>query len=711
MEKEVLIKYESGNEDDEIAGLCKLWTENLQNYDERKLAQYASTLVNDISKFNFDFSSNSQKYINYGTKFVEIVKSNGNQDDEIIDVYWIQKQIFSNIMLDDDIGMYEKYFYELILDTSTKSADEKVSHDDVKIVDAGLIGDVLTQEYLAARYVMNNLRNTAGVLNYVLVDMKYKNIRNFMDSILKHEDIPIDEFEEVIEVFENSAISLHSCITENQIFLLSFLLTNVISRLHPKSLKRVLNLKDSNGNTLFQSACEKRIKFVIEELWTLIQKAYEMDEKLIEKYLLKKNNNDKNAFMQAFEMPIKYTNIDYANEIKNLTSLKYYYKNPGLLELEMYNFESSLNLLLDIARKNISAKIKKSLIVRANRIAERSHETYSYSKDFKEFRYDFLQLRFYCITRISSIDTGNINAVTHIYQFLSSYIDQFMFDQGDNEEMIIALYQKLSFDTFLGDFFKIFVINNFPQAVTKIKTVEGLEKFIDIAKKTLGSKDYHQIVTIPGNDGNNALHTIILTRNVDMFRVIWSSFDQGDKSIANWIIKNNLDKVNSLYLVIYTNQINMLQIMLEYFSVSLEEGQIMYILDNTRKANFKFLNIAVLFYDQKIFNLITDFLHNHLSVNCLKELVSKGIVSQAVTKWRESALTNVLNFIESIFDENEIKDILFNKNREGQTAFHIASKNRNLTQLQQLCKFAHYYLSKEDFIEIIKAKDNSEYSL
>ncbi|CAG9799998.1 unnamed protein product [Chironomus riparius] len=711
MEKEVLIKYESGNEDDEIKGLCKLWLKNLHNFDERKLGQHVVTLVNDISKYIFDSSSDSQKYSNYGAKFIELMKSNNNQTDAIIDVYWIHKHTFSNLKLNDDIGMYEKYFYELILDTSTKSADEKCSHDDVKIIDAGLIGDVLTQEYLATRYVMKNLQNTAGVLNYILVDGKYRNIRNFLDSILKHEDIPVDEFDELIEEFGKSAISLHNCISENQIFLLSFLLTNVINRLDPKTLKHILNSKDSNGNTLFQIACEKRIKFVIEELWILIQKAYETDEKLIEKYLLNKNNNDKNAFMQAFEMPTKYTNIDYANEIKSRTSLQHYYKNPGLLELEMYNFESSLNLLLDIARKNISDKCKKSLIVSFSRKAERCHDTYSYSKNFQEFRYDFLQLRFYCITRISSINTGNISAVTQIYQFLSRYIDQFMYDQGDNEEVIITLYQKLSFDTFLGDFFKVFILNNFSQALAKIKTVESLEKLIDIAKKTLGTKDYHKIITKSGGDGNNALQTVIFGRNVDMFRVIWSSFDYGHKAIANWIIGMNLDKVNSLYIVIYSHQIEMLQIMLEYFSISLEEEQILFIFDNTRKTNYKFIDIAVLFYDQKIFDLIMDFLQRHLSASNLKELVGNGIISQAVTKWQESALPKVLNFIESIFDENEIKDMLFNKNWEGQTAFHVASKNRNLTQLQQLCKFAHYYLSKKDFIDVIKAKDNSEYSL
>lgn len=711
MGEEVMIKYESGNEDDEIEGLCKLWTKNLHNSDERKSEQYASTLVNDIAKFIYNFSSNSQKYSNYGAKFIEIVKSNGNLTDAIIDVYWIQKHTFSNLMLDDDIGMYEKYFYELILETSTKSADEKVSHDDVKITDAGLIGDVLTQEYLAACYVMKNLKTTAGVWIYILTDAKYKNVRNFMDSILKHEDIPIDEFDELIEAFEKSAISLHNCISENQIFLLSFLLSNVLNRLDPKTLKHKLNSKDSNGNTLFQLACEKRIKFVIEELWILIQKAYETDEKLIEQYLLNKNFNDKNAFMQAFEMPTKYTNIDYANEIKSRTSLQNYYKNPGLLELEMYNFESSLNLLFDIARKNISVKIKKSLIVCFNRKAERSRETYAYSKNFQEFRHDFLQLRFYCITRISSINPGNTNGVILIYQFLSRYIDQFMYEQCDKEDVIIALYQKLSFDTFLDDFFKVFLLNNFSQALTKIETVEGLEKFISIVKKSLGPKEYHQIVTKPGGDGNNALQTVILTNNVDMFRVIWSSFDHGHKAIANWIIGKNLDGHNSLYLVIYNHQIEMLQIMLEYFSASLEEAQIMFIFDNTRKTIYKFLDIAVLFYNQKIFDLITDFLQIHLSVYSQKELVGEYIVIQAVTKWQDSALTKVLNFMESIYDENEIKEIIFNKNWEGQTAFHVASKNRNLTQLQQLCKFAHYYLSKEDFIEAIKAKDKSEYSL
>ena len=318
-----MIKYESGNEDDEIEGLCKLWSKNLHNFDERKLGQHVVTLVNDISKYIFDYSCDSQKYLNYGAKFIEIMKSNNNQADAIIDVYWIQKHTFSNLMLNDDIGMYEKYFYELILDTSTKSA--------VKIIDAGLIGDVLTQEYLASRYVMKNLQNTAGIFNYILVDGKYRNMRNFLDSILKHEDIPVDEFDELIEVFGKSTISLHNCISENQIFLLSFLLTNVINRLDPKTLKHTLNSKDSNGNTLFQLACEKRIKFVIEELWILIQKAYETDEKLIEKYLLIRNNNDKNAFMQAFEMPTKFTNIDFANEIKNISSLQHFYKNPGLL--------------------------------------------------------------------------------------------------------------------------------------------------------------------------------------------------------------------------------------------------------------------------------------------------------------------------------------------------------------------------------------------
>jgi hypothetical protein len=410
-------------------------------------------------------------------------------------------------------------------------------------------------------------------------------------------------------------------------------------------------------------------------------------------------------------MPTKYTNIDYANEIKNRTCLQNYYKNPGLLELEMYNFESSLNLLLDIARKNISVKNKKNLIVSFSQKGERCRDTYSYSKDFKEFRHDFLQLRFYCITTISSINPGNTNGVTLIYQFLSRYIEQFIHEQDDKEDIIIGLYQKLSFDTFLGDFFKVFLLNSFSKALNKIKTPECLNRFIGIVKQSLEPKEYHQVITMTGGDGNNALQTAILTNNVDIFRVVWSSFGYGHKAIANWIIAKNLDSDNSLYIVIYNRQIEMLQIMLEYFSARLEEEQIMYILENTRKANSKFLNIAVLFYDQKIFDLIMDFLQNHLSITSQKELVGEGLITQAVTKWQDSALTKVLNFVENVFDENEIKEILFNKNWEGQTAFHVASKNRNLTQLQQLCKFAHYYLSKEDFIEVIKAKDKSEYSL
>ncbi|KAG5679215.1 hypothetical protein PVAND_008800 [Polypedilum vanderplanki] len=235
----------------------------------------------------------------------------------------------------------------------------------------------------------------------------------------------------------NDTLILHKCIEENQVFFIDFLITKIIQNLSPKRLKKFLTQKDANNNNVFHLTCEKRIKFLVEEIWNLTLKAFDADSSELEKFLLNQNIDEKNAFVHAFQMPLTYNKSDYANEIKNRNGLFNYYRNPGPLELEMYNFESCLNLIYDIARKNISDKNKKKLIVGKNLKTIKTRQHYNYSKEFSDFRYDFLQIRFYCITRISSIKSDNLDSVARVYQFLSHYVDQYIYINCNNEVDLI----------------------------------------------------------------------------------------------------------------------------------------------------------------------------------------------------------------------------------------------------------------------------------
>ncbi|KAG5679217.1 hypothetical protein PVAND_008801 [Polypedilum vanderplanki] len=203
----------------------------------------------------------------------------------------------------------------------------------------------------------------------------------------------------------------------------------------------------------------------------------------------------------------------------------------------------------------------------------------------------------------------------------------------------------------------------------------------------------------------------LLFGDQEMFKLIWSSFKLDRNAVIDWILNKNNEGMNSFHMAINFHKIEILQPMLEFFSLHLNETEIIDIFDKSTKANYKFLDMVVLFYNESIFNLLVDFIHNHLSIENKKKIISSNIISFAVSKWQESALVKTLNFIENLFDENEIKEIIFAKNWENQTAFHVASKNSNLSQLQTLCKFAHYYLSTEDFVKIISTKDSNDYSI
>lgn len=693
--------------DDEIEALYVFFKGKLQNFDKQKLRQHAETIAYDITRFAFDFSSECGKFERYGTDFVEIMRQ--KSDDAIIkhvDLYWIHEQLasMSKCVTENDV-----YAYNLILDASTKSADENISNAGSTISE-----NIIMREFYAARYLMDNLSSFDGLIfDSVLSDVKWKNVRNFIDAGLKHERFAFDEAN-IVQFYEESGVvlKLHECIKENLVFLIEFFVTNVIHKLSTKSLKKVIKLKDDNGNTIFHLACERRIKFLIEDLWTLTQKALEDYSVDMEKYLLHRNIDQNNAFQLAFKMPLKYTKYDFANEIKSKHALLNYYRDPGPLELEMYNFESSLNMIFDIARKNVNDSHKKSLVVGGNSAKNfNATATYSYSKEFRDFRSDFIQLRFHFITKLSSINKENIHMWEKVYFFLSHYVDYYMHTNCRDEDKIMELFEKLSYDGFLHEFFKVLIFNYFTHVLYNMRNVENVEKLIQITIKALSQKELLQVLTKSGFGGNNSLQLAINSGNFEFFRVIWSSFEFNEKAVTNWMLSKNIENNNALYMIIQNSEFEMLKNVLEYFSAFLDETQIMFIFDATGKKNYKFLDIAVLYYDRQIFNLLIDFVQSHLSIECQKTLISTNIISLAVSKWQESPLIDALTMIENLFDETEIKNFIFSTNWHGQTAFHIASRNSNLSHLQGLCKFAHYYLTDSDFVEILSAKDSNEYSM
>lgn len=672
--------------DDNVEFLMQLWKDKLKHIDEGKLRQNAATsLAEDISNYVFDLASNEMKFEVLGNKFAEIV--NTTKSDEIpssVDVYYIQENIMGMFSMESR----EQEAFSMIFLTNDETTRD-IS---------------LLNEFLAGRYILRHLHELDQLLlEKIFSDLNYKNVRNFMEGVIKHETFPV----ELPDSFKVTPLMIHRCVYEKLIFLFDLMLEK-IKLSESEEIKLILNHTDGAGNNVFHLACERRIKFMLEELWSLIQKAFGENSKELADYLMLKNSDELNGFQLAFEMPLKYNCTDYANEIKNKETLFRFCRNRGPIELEMYNFESCLNFLYDVGRRNIPDKNKKALILnKASVMKKRSYyHNYVYSNDFAGFRHDFLQLRYFCITKLSLMKTDDLQKTSSVYNFLSHYIEKYMSTIDEFE--LMELYLKLSFDTYMGDLFKILVKNYFNQALNTVQQIDNLKKLFEITAKTLGEKEYQNILMAKGNNANNSLHWAINTSNYEMFQLTFEQMKQ-KSMIKKWIILKNMDRYNALYLMLANHEAQMLQILLEFFDNNMTENEIYEVFEATTKRNYKFYDTCVLVYNQNVFNLIWSFIDTHLSRENQKQLIGEQIVTIAVSKWQDGATCLVLDLISSLFDENEIKQILNYSNREGQTAFHIASKRSNLSQLQMLCKFSHSYLSKEDFLALISHVDANEW--
>lgn len=674
---------------DENQFLKDLMNDKLKHVSERKLEEISNLLIEDISNYHFDFTSDSTKIENLFNKFIEIAKN--LKDDEIpacSDVYWIHEKMMQLFNSESR----EKDGFSMIFEMS----------DDERTRDVSLLN-----ECLAGRYIMKNWSDVnKATIDQVFTDVAYKNVRNFMNGVIQHNSFPITNIPDEI----NYSLILHKCAEEKLIFLLDHFFPRLQS-LSNNQLEEIFEYKDVNGNNVFHHACSNRIKFVVEELWNLILRVYgEKDGKKLNNYLLTKNNDDKNVFQLAFQMPFTYNNSDYANEIKAKDQLLYYYRVRGPLELEIYNFESCLNFIFDIGRRHILDKFRRSLIFDYKSKKGNFHRTYSYSRDFSDFRYEFLQLRYYCITKLSLIKTENLEKASMAYMFLSHYVENLLSLQDENK--LMEIYQKLSYGSFMEDFFKVFVRNYFMQAIKTVGQVDNVKTLFYLTRKVLNEEEFTKTLLERGVNGNNLLQQSIMYNNFNLFNLTFEQFKE-KSSIIRMITSKNNDEQNSLYMLANSNSINMLNVFFNYFSNNLNEDELMEIFEGSTKKNYKFLDIFMLYYNPVVLNLVIKFIEVHLSPDNFKKLIGESIIVLAVSKWQEGATTTVLDLIANLFseDEGEIKRLLFGKNWEGQTAFHAASKNYCLNQLQTLCKFAHAFLSKEDFIELISSVDANEFSM
>lgn len=674
--------------DDKVEFLMQLWKEKLKHISEEKLRQnVAIPLAEDISNYVFDFASNESKYEVLGNKCADIV--NDRKDDEIpavVDVYYIQE----NLMRMFDMESREKEAFSMVF---------QIDNENTRDVS-------LLNEFLAGRYIMRNLSDLdQSLIEKIFSDLNYKNVRKFMNDVIKHQAFPI----EIGDNLDITGFIIHKCVEEKLIFLLDILLEK-IKFAESQKIKEILKHTDGAGNNIFHIACELRIKFVIEELWNLIQKAFGEGTKELTDYLLITNSDGLNGFQLAFDMPLQYNTSDYANEVKNKETLFHYYRNRGPIELEMYNFESCLNFLYDIGRRNIPDKHKRSLILnKASAMRKRSYyHDYVYSIEFSGFRHDFLQLRYYCITKLGAMKTDDLQKTTHIYQFLSHYVEKFMSKLDENK--LLELYTKLSYDTFMGDFFKILLKNYFSQALNKIRQIDNLKSLYEITTKTLGEREFHNVLMTKGLNGNNALHWAINTSDYEIFQLTFGQIKQKSE-VKKWILLKNMDRYNTLYLILANKEAYMLQSLLEYFGNNLTEEEIFEIFEQSTKKNYKFFDICVQLYNQNVFNLIWSFIDAHISRENQRALVGEQIVMLATSRWQENATCSVLDLIASLFDENEIKKFLEYKNHEGQTPFHTASMRSNISHLQLLCKFSHAFLNQDDFLSLISLVDANESSM
>jgi hypothetical protein len=262
----------------------------------------------------------------------------------------------------------------------------------------------------------------------------------------------------------------------------------------------------------------------------------------------------------------------------------------------------------------------------------------------------------------------------------------------------------------MGDFFKILLKNCFSQALKSIREFENIKTLYQIAAKSLGEKEFRNVLTEKGPNGNNALLWAINTADYEIFQLTFEQIKEKSE-IKKWILIKNTDRYNALYLLISNKEALMLQTLLEYFDKNLDEKEICEIFEQSTKKNYKFYDVCVLLYNQNVFNLIWSFIDTHISRENQRLLVGEQIVQIATSRWQENATCSVLDLIASLFDESEIKQILDYKNQESQTAFHMASKRSNLSHLQMLCKFAHAFLSKEDFLALVSHVDANENSM
>lgn len=681
---------EINEKNDKVEELKELWKDQLKNLDERRISHIAALLVDDISNYNFDYSTNASKFKVLGNKFVELAKN--LKDDEIAisaDVFWLHEQMMKSFKME----AREQEAFSMIFETM----------DDERTRDISLLN-----EFLASRWIMKQWDVLGKPLqDQIFSEVNYKNIRNFMNGALLHESLSFNNIGSGV----NCSLILHKCVDEKLIFLLDLFLP-LVQSLSNNQLEEVLKYKDVNGNNIFHLACDRRIKFVVEEVWSAIQRVFADGEDLkkINEYILLKNNDDKNAFQLAFQMPFSYNNTDFANEIKAKENLLYFYRVRGPLELEMYNFESCLNFIYDIARRNVNEKNKKTLIFDYRSKKGNHHQVYNYSKDFSGFRHDFLQLRYYCICKISSVKTENAARASHAYFFLSHYVENFMSTQ--DEDGLLEIYQKLSFDFCMAEFFEVFIRNYFGQALKIITRVENLKLLFEVTKSSLKENDFNRTLMERGFNGNNALQCAIETGDMEKFKLTFEQI-QGRASVISLMQMRNTDGYNTLNMAIFNrNSTSMLNVFFEFFSNKMNEADLMKIFEGSTKQNQKFLDACMMMYDRNTFNLILNFLDAHLSIENYKKLIGDTLIAIAVSKWQESATVTALNLIDNFFtEEGEIKKLLRTLNYEKQTAFHAASKNNNLNQLQTLCKFAHAFLSKEDFIELITHVDTNEFSM
>lgn len=668
--------------DDKVEFLMQIWKEKLKQFNEDKLRRNAAMpLAEDILNYQFDFESNEMKFEVLGNKFADI--ANTIKDDEIsacVDVYYIQENIIKMF----DMESREQEAFSMIFESNVERTRD-IS---------------LLNEFLSARHILRNLKDIDSFLiEKIFQDLNFKNIRNFMDGVIKHKTFPV----ELPENFNVTEIIVYRCVKERLIFLLDLLLERVKIYENEK-IKQILKYTDGAGNNIFHLTCDSRIKFLLEELFSLMQRAFGENSKDLADYLLTKNLDDLNGFQLAFDMPLKYTALDYANEIKNKETLFGYYRNRGPIELEMYNFESCLNFLYDIARRNIPDKVKRTFILNKSSAKSKKnfYHNYMYSNEFSGFRHDFLQLRYHCITKLSCMKTEDYQKTANVYQFLSHYVEKFM--STLNEYELMELYTKLSYDTFMEDFFKILVKNYYTQALKIIRDVKNLNILFTITSKTLGDKEFKNVLMTKGFNGNSTLHWAINTNDYEIVQLTIGQIKEKSE-IVKWILMRNNEKSNALYLTIANKEPQILQLLLEFFDNNLEEKAIFDVLEQTARGNYKFFDTCVLIYSYSIFNLIWSFIDTHISRENQKHLIGEQIVSLGTARWQDNATCSVLDLISNLFDGDAINQLLSYKNFEGQTPFHEASKRTNLSHLQLLCKFAHAFLTKDDFLALISHAD------